>query len=118
MKEVESAKEMNDMRKSPGVVAMFLYMPTCPHCKVMHEPWSELEREKPDVKFVKVDSDYVPSDMGITGFPHFMLMKDGKMVKSVGGEMSKDDLKAKLFSGGRRRRSTRRLRRATRKIRK
>jgi hypothetical protein len=47
-----------------------------------------------------------------------MLIKDGKEMKSVGGEMSKEALKAKLFGGGRRRRLTRRLRRATRKIRK
>lgn len=118
MKDIVNKDEVGKLMNSKDAVAMFLYMPTCPHCKVMHEPWSELEKEKSDVKFVKVDSQYVPSDMGISGFPHFMLIKDGKLMKSLGGEMTKDQLKAKLFGGGRRRRSTRRLRRATRKIRK
>jgi thiol-disulfide isomerase/thioredoxin len=63
-------------------VAIFYYMETCPHCKVMHEPWDELEKEEPNIKFVKIERAEIPSKMGINGFPHFEKRK-GRNVKIV-----------------------------------
>ena len=110
--------ELKKLLDSDEPVAIFYYMETCPHCKVMHEPWSELEKEEPNTKFVKIESAEVPSELGISGFPHFEKRK-GKNVKVVKGEMSKDDLKKKLFGGfGGKRTRRRRARRLTRRGRK
>jgi hypothetical protein len=106
------ADELKKLLKSQTPVAVFYYMETCPHCIPMHAPWDELSREKPDTKFVKIESADIPSEMGISGFPHFESLNGG-ITKKADGQMSKSDLKAKLFGdklGGLRRRKTRRLR--------
>lgn len=123
MKTVKS-EELKKLLKSQTPVAVYYFMETCPHCIPMHTPWDELSREKPDTKFVKIESADIPSEMGISGFPHFELVSGG-ITKKADGQMSKDDLKTKLFGklGGRllRRtgRKTRRLRsrRNTRRVR-
>jgi hypothetical protein len=116
------ADELNKLLKSQTPVAVFYYMETCPHCIPMHSPWDELSREKPDTKFVKIESADIPSEMGISGFPHFEVLNVGSK-KVADGQMSKEELKKRLFDklGGRllRRRKTRRLRalRKTRRVR-
>jgi len=121
MKTVKS-EELKKLLKSQTPVAVFYFMETCPHCIPMHTPWDELSREKPDTKFVKIESADIPSEMGISGFPHFEVVGDGTK-KQADGQMSKEDLKKALFGsklGGRlRRRKTRRLRarRNTRRVR-
>jgi len=120
MKTVKS-EELKKLLKSQTPVAVFYFMETCPHCIPMHAPWDELAREKPDTKFVKIESADVPSEMGITGFPHFEVISAG-ITKKADGQMSKKDLRKKLFGklGGRllRSRKTRRLRalRKTRRV--
>lgn len=119
MKEVKDADEIKQLMKSKEPVAIFYYAAWCPHCKVMHEPWSELEKEeKGKVKFVKMESEDIPDELGITGYPHFVLVKNGSVAKSVGGEMPKEDLKKRLLGGlrGGRRTRSRRLRRTVRKV--
>ena len=122
VKELKNEKELESVMRSDAPVAIFYYMETCPHCRVMHKPWSELSESKPDVKFVKIESENVPDSMGITGFPHFEKVEGGKIVKRVDGEKSKEDLGRELFGGvlrgGRtRRRNPRRLRSRRRKLR-
>lgn len=123
MKEVTDKDEIKKLMKSKEPVAIFYYAAWCPHCKVMHEPWSELEKEeKGKTKFVKMESENVPSDLSVpqmNGYPHFVLVKNGAVTKTVGGEMPKEELKSKLFGGsrgGRRRTRARRLRRTVRKV--
>lgn len=122
VKELKSEQELEKAIRSSKPVAIFYYMETCPHCRVMHEPWSELSKSKPSVQFTKIESDNVPDNMGITGFPHYELFEDGKKVKTASGEKSKDELGRELFGGvlrgGRtRRRHARRLRSRRRKLR-
>jgi hypothetical protein len=84
----------------------------------MHKPFEELEKEeKGKAKFIKVESENIPEELGKSSFPEFELREKKKVKKSTGGEMSKDELKSKLFgaTGGRRRRLTRRHRRGTRR---
>ena len=107
VKEVKNTEDVKKLMKSTKPVAIFFYMDTCPHCQVMHKPWDDLEKEMKDVDFEKVESEHVPGELGISGYPHFILIQDGKQKKKVGGEMSKEDLKSSLFSGGRRRISKR-----------
>lgn len=111
MKELKSSEEVKKSITSTKPIAVFFYMNSCPHCQVMHKPWGDLEKEMKDIEFEKVESEHVPDELGISGFPHFVLIQNGKK-KSAGGEMSKEALKSKLFgSGGSRvkRRRTRRL---------
>ena len=113
MKELKSSQEVNDILTSKEPVALFFYMEGCGHCKVMHDPWDELSKKTGGVKFVKVESEYIPSELGVSGFPEFRLMKDGKVQKKVSGEMGGAELKSALFGGGgRSRRSLRRVRKS------
>ena len=118
MKEIKSTEELKKELKSSKPVAIFMYMTTCGHCQAMHDPWDTLEKEVSDVEFAKVNSELVPDEMGITGYPYFVIVKDGGMKKTSVGQMEKEELKKKLFGGGRRRkgRHTRRLTRRVRKI--
>jgi thiol-disulfide isomerase/thioredoxin len=119
MRELDGT-DLKKVIKSGKPVAVFFYMETCPHCIPMHEPWGELEKEIPHMEFCKIESSKVPSEMGITGFPHFEVYKDSKKTKSVDGQRSKKDLKKDLFggSGGRRRTKRHRTRRLVRRGRK
>lgn len=129
MKQVKDEAEIKKLLKSNKPVAVFFYADWCPHCKVMHEPYEELEKEHKDTKFVKMESEDIPSDIGVNGYPHFELVKGGNVIRKVGGEMSKEELNGKLFGGqaglafanggkrrGGRRTRTRRLRRTRRKV--
>lgn len=121
MKEVKKPDEIKKLMSSEEPVAIFYYAAWCPHCKVMHQPWKELEKDDGGkTKFVKMESEDIPSELGISGYPHFVYVKSGRVQKETDGEMSKDELKEKLFGGfggGRRRRSrTLRRRRTVRKV--
>lgn len=121
MKEVKKAEEIKKLMHSEDPVAIFYYAAWCPHCKVMHEPWKQLEKEDAGkTKFVKMESEDIPSELGVSGYPHFVYVKGGRVQKEIGGEMEKDDLKQKLFGGlaggSRRRTRSRRSRRGVRKV--
>lgn len=114
MKDLTSPESVNEMMKTGRPTAIFFYMTGCPHCERMEPIWNQLENEVKDHEFAKVESAHVPPELGITGFPKF---KKGGV--TADGEMSKEDLKKKLFGkiptgkiptgksrfGGRRRRS-------------
>lgn len=111
--------ELQNILDSKEPVVIFFYMESCGHCKAMQKPWKELEEEEPGTKFVKIESAEIPPEMGINGFPHFEKREGKKVKKVVKGEMSKDELKQKLFSaGGKRRTRRRRAGRLTRRGRK
>jgi thiol-disulfide isomerase/thioredoxin len=115
MKELDGnslKKEIN----SEKPVAIFFYMNGCPHCDAMKKPWDDLEKEVPRMGFCKIESAKVPSEMGITGFPHFEVYDKGKKVAD--GSSSKAELKKKLFGTGGRRATRRSTRRLTRRVRK
>jgi len=59
----------------------------------------ELEKELPDVEFIKVNADEDPkqtSEHGVMGLPTFVILKDGKEVGRKVGVTKKEDLKALL----------------------
>ena len=116
MKELKRSEDVKKALTSSKPVVIFFYLTGCPHCDAMDPIWSALEKETPNVEFVKAESSVVPAELGITGFPKFIRVAGGKQVSSVDGEVSKDELKTKLLSslGGRRRRSSR-LKRTRRK---
>lgn len=130
MPEVTQKDEILKLMKSKSPVAIFFYAAWCGHCQSMEKAWDLLT----SVKTYKVESENIPSELGISGYPHFVLVKDGKVVKTVDGEQGDssntdqeraDLLKKALLVGGkrrmhsRRRLNTRRLRgRSIRKSRK
>jgi len=120
MKELDGNSLKKEI-KSGKPVAIFFYMDGCPHCDKMMKPWDDLEKEVPHTDFCKIESSKVPSEMGITGFPHFEV--HGKTKNKVDGSSSKEELKKKLFGKGGsratgRRRTRRRTLRLTRRVRK
>jgi thiol-disulfide isomerase/thioredoxin len=117
MKELDGGK-LKQVINSGKPVAIFFYMDGCPHCDAMKKPWDDLEKEVPRMEFCKIESAKVPSEMKITGFPHFEVHDKGKKVAD--GSSSKAELKKKLFGapGGRRQRSRGRTVRKSRRTRK
>lgn len=115
--ELENDAAVKEALSSKEPVVIFFYMIGCPHCEAMKGSWENLKAKHSDTKLVKVESQNVPKSLEgeINGFPHFMKIKDGKKVVSVGGSMSEGALEQKLFGGLRGGRS-RRLRRRTRKV--
>ncbi len=114
--ELENDAAVKEALSSKEPVVIFFYMIGCPYCDKMKGPWESLKAKHSDTKLVKVESQNVPKSLEgeINGFPHFMKIKDGKKVVSVGGSMSEQALEKELFGlrGGR----SRRLRRRTRKV--
>jgi len=112
--EVADAKKVQDLMKAEKPTVLFFYLDGCGHCEAMKQPYAELQKELPSMKFYRVESEFVPSELGITGFPEFRKIQNGKQVASASGEMSKDELKKKLLGGAGRKRTrrhrTRRLR--------
>jgi thiol-disulfide isomerase/thioredoxin len=115
MKELDGAGLKKEI-SSGKPVAIFFYMDGCPHCEKMEKPWKDLEKEVPRMVFTKIESKNVPSEMGITGFPHFEVR--GKSKKVADGSSTKQELKKKLFGEGGRRSTRSRTRRLTRRVRK
>jgi thiol-disulfide isomerase/thioredoxin len=111
---------------------IFFYMDGCRYCIKSEPYWNELKKKYgKDFKCYKVESKDVDSSLkeilGLTGFPHFLINKNGKKINSSGSKESLKDLEEGLqlrkSSGGtrrrqlfgRRRRSTRKLRNTIRK---
>jgi thiol-disulfide isomerase/thioredoxin len=113
MKELDGAGLKKEI-KSGKPVAVFFYMNGCPHCEQMEKPWEDLEKEVPRMVFTKIESRNVPSEMGVTGFPHFEV--HGKSKKIADGSSSKAQLKKKLFGTGGRRCTRSCTRRLTRRV--
>ena len=84
--------------KNPKVVVMF-HRTTCGHSVNMYPVFSELRGEMTEVKFIKVST---PTNMSLVhkydvkGTPTFMMMVNGKNVKSLTGEISKEILRAEI----------------------
>jgi thioredoxin 1 len=75
------------------------WAPWCGPCKIMNPILDELEKELPDVEFIKVNADEDPkqtSEHGVMGLPTFVILKDGKEVGRKVGVTKKEDLKALL----------------------
>lgn len=100
--EVRGKKQVQDLLKSKSPIVIFFYLDGCGHCEAMKQPYSEIQKETPSMKFYRVESANVPDELGITGFPEFRRIQDGKQVMSASGEMTKDELKKKLLGGARR----------------
>lgn len=98
--------------EKPNVI-IFFYMKGCPYCLKSEPYWNELKKKYgKDFKCYKVESKDVDSSLkeilGLTGFPHFLINKNGKKINSSGSKESLKELEEGLqlskSSGGTRRR--------------
>jgi hypothetical protein len=127
VKEITDTNEVTSLMKGNKPVVIFFYMTGCPHCVRTMPVWNETASKGLPYTFAQVESEHVPADTGITGFPHFMARHaDGTTTVSDGSKSSvseiESSLKLKPKLGGRRRNKRRtnrvRARRMTRRIRK
>jgi thiol-disulfide isomerase/thioredoxin len=119
-KTIKTKKEVEDRLKSKGPVAILFFMRSCGHCIATKPVWDELAKEGV-MDMENVASDNVPDELGISGFPTMVVVKDGKIANRIDGSVTdKDELKKKLLSGksGGRRRRTRSRKTRRRTIRK
>lgn len=92
---------------------IFFYMKGCPYCLKSEPYWNQLKKKYgKDFECYKVESKDVDSSLkeilGLTGFPHFLINKNGKKINSSGSKESLKELEEGLqlskSSGGTRRR--------------
>lgn len=125
VKELHDEEEVRELMSGKTPIVVFFYMTGCPHCDRTMGPWKEIAKRNLPYSFAQVESEHVPAEMGVSGFPHFIARhKGGAETTSDGAKESADDIMKSLNlvpSGGRRhmRRTRRkRARRATRRVRK
>ncbi len=71
----------------------------CGPCRVMSPILEELAAERPDLRFVKLDTDAnqrVPAEYGVLGMPTFMVFRHGAPVGQIVGSRPKKRLIADL----------------------
>lgn len=100
-------------------------MEGCPYCIKTEPFWEELKKKNgKKFQYFKIESqdvdDNLKNDLGITGFPHFIINNNGKKSSSPGSKESLKDLEKGLQLGGtlRKTRSRQLLRRGGRSTRK
>jgi thioredoxin-like negative regulator of GroEL len=116
-KTIKTKKEVQERLKSKGPVAILFFMRSCGHCKDTKPVWDAVSKDG-IMEMENVSSDNTPDELGISGFPTMVVVKDGKIANRFDGSVTdKAELKKKLLgskSGGRHRRTrSRKTRRRT-----
>ena len=109
-------------------IIIYFFMICCPYCEKTKPAWDEFKSQQKGFEFAEIESADVPDEkknsLGISGFPHFIMIKKGKRKAVSGSKTTASELKNAFslgsFSGGRSRRFYRRVRksRRTRKTRR
>jgi thiol-disulfide isomerase/thioredoxin len=104
-------------------IIIYFFMIGCPYCEKTKPVWDEFKSKQKGFEFAEIESDEVPDEkknsLGISGFPHFLMIKNGKR-KAVSGSKStlkelKNAFSLGTFSGGSSRRFRRRVRKTLRR---
>lgn len=68
----------------------------CPGCIVMHKVWDEIKKEYPEIKFnsydYDMDEEVVKTFNPGSILPITILLKDGKELDRINGEVSKEKI--------------------------
>ena len=78
-----------------GKVLIDFFATWCGPCKMLSPVIEQVEREKPELKVIKVDVDELPmiaANYGIQAIPTLFLLKDGKIVDKRMGYLNKNQL--------------------------
>lgn len=81
-----------------GVTVVDFFATWCGPCRALGPVLDELSEEV-DYKIAKVDVDQykeLAAHYGVRGIPHIVIFKDGKVVDSLTGVRSKDQLKEEV----------------------
>lgn len=86
----------NDYTKS-GLRLIEFYADWCGYCKKQHPVLQELGEGNIEIGIVNADENpQITIKNGITGFPAFLLFKDGKIIARINGFHDKPKLLAEL----------------------
>ena len=97
--EIVSLKTRSELKayiKTKDVVIVKVSANWCGPCKLMAPIFKELADEYPAIKFVKVDTDLhedTVEQFNIQGLPLFVVIKEGSVVASHSGAISREPLK-------------------------
>ena len=94
IKHIENEAEFKEFIKE-GLVLIDFFATWCGPCKMLSPVIEQVEREKPELKVVKVDVDEAPAiaaEYGIQAIPTLFLVKDGKIVDKKMGYLNKNQL--------------------------
>ena len=94
IKHINDEAEFKEFIKE-GLVLIDFFATWCGPCKMLSPVIEQVEREKPELKVVKVDVDEAPQiavQYGIQAIPTLFLLKDGKMVDQRMGYLNKNQL--------------------------
>jgi len=84
-----------EVANQPGIVLVDFFTEHCPPCRLMNPVLEELEKERNDLRIVKVDaaSNYeVAARYRVAAVPTFLLFNDGQVKGQFTGSRSKKDL--------------------------
>lgn len=93
--EVKDENFEQDVLKSSTPVLVDFWAEWCGPCKMIAPTLEDLSKEMQDVKIVKVnieDSPETPQKYGVRGIPTLMIFKDGEVVATKVGALSKQVL--------------------------
>ena len=91
---IVDAKEF-DIEISKETVFVDFYADWCGPCKMMTPIVEEIEKEKTDIKFIKVNVDNaeeIAMRYGIMSIPTFILFRNGTLVSKIVGGRSKQEI--------------------------
>jgi len=89
-------------------IIIYFFMIGCPYCEKTKPIWDEFKSQQKGFEFAEIESADVPDEkknsLGISGFPHFIMIKKGKRKAVSGSKSTVQELKNAFslgsFSGG------------------
>ena len=97
-----SKSEFEQIIKSKKVVLVDMFATWCGPCQMMTPFIEEIKKEykrKDEVKILEVDIDEnpeIPAEYSVLSVPTFLIFKDGKVVDTIVGATTKDNLVDKI----------------------
>ena len=94
MNYIGSENDLNEVTKE-GVTIVDFYADWCGPCRMLATVLEELEEELEEIKIAKVNVDdnrELSIKYNISAIPAVMFFKDGKLVKSEVGFLTRDDI--------------------------
>ncbi len=94
MEYIKSVSEFNELIQNEKVLVDF-YAEWCGPCQMLGKVLEEVDKERDDIKIVKVNTDdflSLAKDFKIMSIPAVKVFEKGKVIKEKVGFMTKDEL--------------------------